>query len=758
MNDESRAHGPASEGATDNITIAHGFAELLGILDYRPGEHISINWQEPGREFRSRIVPADQVCPGELMKLPSISDKWFGVNPTSARRGRGRADKVTRLVALFADLDDKIGDRRQITAINNRITEILGAGPSAVVHSGHGIHPYWPIADGDITGDFTTDRAAGLLALFGVLVTAAAAEVGADTPDPVFDLTRVLRIPHGFNWKDPKSRVEVRLHIPAVETAGRPLTVADATERLTAWKAQQPAKPAPSPRPSTGPGIAPAGADHPWVKKAWDSELAELAACPEGGGKHKSRQKHLLHTATNLACWECIDRDQLRAALEAASIANGYANDPDQTVDATIARGFAYADTREPNIIPAGWSVGNTDFDGDAGPADDGSAHDGRPIDGAELLDRIDTYLARFVIYPSDHYRHLHTLWIAHTHLMDCWDSTPRIAFLSPEPGSGKSRALEVTEPLVPRPVHAVNTTPAYLFRKVADPAGKPTILYDEIDTVFGPKAKDNEDIRGMLNAGHRKGAVAGRCVVKGKQIETEELDAYCAVALAGLNDLPDTIMTRSVVVRMKPRSATEKVEPWRHRINTPEAEELRSELEMWAAAVRQQASDYWPEMPPGVADRVADVAEALLSVADVAGGKWPETSRVAVVAAVADLRRKEPTIGVRLLGDIRSYFSTAGTVAATSVELSTKLKEMEEAPWGTFELDPRQLARRLAKYGLEPKNLKQPDGKVRKGYRRTDFADAWERYLPPASLPPDLAATSATSATSDGFGIDAPF
>ena len=66
----------------------------------------------------------------------------------------------------------------------------------------------------------------------------------------------------------------------------------------------------------------------------------------------------------------------------------------------------------------------------------------------------------------------------------------------------------------MPRPAHAVNTTPAYLFRKVSDEAGPPTILYDEIDTVFGPKAKDNEDVRGMLNAGHRRGATAGRGVV----------------------------------------------------------------------------------------------------------------------------------------------------------------------------------------------------------------------------------------------------
>jgi hypothetical protein len=112
----------------------------------------------------------------------------------------------------------------------------------------------------------------------------------------------------------------------------------------------------------------------------------------------------------------------------------------------------------------------------------------------AELLDDIKEFLARFVVYPSQYELTAHVLWIAHAWLMDCWESTPRIAFLSPEPSSGKSRALEVTEPLVPRPVHSVNTSPAYLFRKVSDSAGPPTILYDEIDTVFGPKAKDNED------------------------------------------------------------------------------------------------------------------------------------------------------------------------------------------------------------------------------------------------------------------------
>ena len=217
-------------------------------------------------------------------------------------------------------------------------------------------------------------------------------------------------------------------------------------------------------------------------------------------------------------------------------------------------------------------------------------------MQGAAILGDVEAFLARFVAYPSEAARVAHVLWIAHTWFMDAWDSTPRIAFLSPEPGSGKTRALEVTEPLVPRPVHAVNATPAYLFRKVSDEAGPPTILYDEIDTVFGPKAKDNEDIRGMLNAGHRKGAIAGRCVVRGKIVETEELPAYCAVALAGLDDLPDTIMTRSVVVRMRRRAPDERVEPWRapgQRRRGPTRS--RDRLADWADGRRAAAIDAGP-------------------------------------------------------------------------------------------------------------------------------------------------------------------
>ena len=189
---------------------------------------------------------------------------------------------------------------------------------------------------------------------------------------------------------------------------------------------------------------------------------------------------------------------------------------------------------------------------------------------------------------------------------MDRWDSTPRLCFLSPEPASGKSRALEISELLVPRPVLAVNVSPAYLFRKVAAEEGLPTILFDEVDTVFGPKAKENEEIRGLLNAGHRRGGIAGRCAVQGKTVVTEEIPAYAAVALAGLGNLPDTIMSRAVIIRMRRRAAAEQVEAFRRRLHLPEGERLREQIESWASVQPEQIQWHQLELPLEVQDRAA--------------------------------------------------------------------------------------------------------------------------------------------------------
>jgi putative DNA primase/helicase len=81
-----------------------------------------------------------------------------------------------------------------------------------------------------------------------------------------------------------------------------------------------------------------------------------------------------------------------------------------------------------------------------------------------------------------------------------------------------------------------------------ASKCGKPTLLIDEADT-FLP---ENEELRGILNAGHRCGAAAVRLV--GDNHEARSFATYAPVAIALIGKLPDTLADRSVHVSLRRR------------------------------------------------------------------------------------------------------------------------------------------------------------------------------------------------------------
>jgi len=368
-------------------------------------------------------------------------------------------------------------------------------------------------------------------------------------------------------------------------------------------------------------------------------------------------------------------------------------------------------------------------------------------IDGAELLDRVRDYACRFICYPSETACIGHVLWAAHTHLMDAWFSTPRLAVLSPEPGSGKSRVLEITALLVPNPALLVISSAPYILRKVADQDNRPTILYDEADTIFGPKARGNEDLRGMINAGYRKGATVGRCFTEKGKVLTQDFATYAAVALCGLGDLPDTIMSRSIIMRMRRRGQGEKVEAFRPQLDEQAAFVLHDELAAWAASVFSLAETAQPVLPDGIVDRNADVWGPLLTVAELAGGRWPDLARQAAIEMVQSAKVNErPSLSVQLLADIRNCFGYKDRLS--TADLLAKLLADEEAPWGDMrgkKITPRKLAELLRPYGIHSSTIRIADGSTPKGYKREAFHDAWKRYLPA----PEPHATSATDATS---------
>jgi len=351
---------------------------------------------------------------------------------------------------------------------------------------------------------------------------------------------------------------------------------------------------------------------------------------------------------------------------------------------------------------------------------------------GDSVLDAIEAFVQEYVVCPNQECLFAIALWIVHTHLMDRWDSTPRLAALSPEPGSGKTRLLEILELLVLRPVLNVGSTSAYLFRKISSDEGPPTILYDEIDTIFGPKAGPHEEIRALINAGHKRGAMAGRVVKKGNNFELEELPAYCAVAVAGLGYLPDTILTRSIVIKMRKRHSNENVKAYRRRAVEKQASELRERITVFAESFPEEITD-WPDLPENIEDRAADVWEPLITIADHAGGDWPSKARVSAVTHVAQSTEQAASLGVQLLTDIKEIFSVRASHTIKSNDLISALWEIEESPWADFKvrgLTTRDLARMLGNYGIKP-SVNRVGPTTARGYSSYDFHDAWSRYCP---------------------------
>ncbi|HZM83025.1 MAG TPA: DUF3631 domain-containing protein [Candidatus Limnocylindrales bacterium] len=345
-------------------------------------------------------------------------------------------------------------------------------------------------------------------------------------------------------------------------------------------------------------------------------------------------------------------------------------------------------------------------------------------IDGSALLDRLRETIRCYVILPSTEALDAVTLWVAATHAITAWACAPRLVIRAPEKRCGKSRLLDLAEAASHNPLMTVNTSPAAIIRSISND-NPPTLLIDEYDTIF-TKAGDNEDLRGLINAGFQRNRPARRYDPNTRQVEN--LETFAMVGMAGIGAAPDTIEDRAVVIHMRRRAKDrEKVQPWRIMRDRPKVEAIGNELNAWLAPHLDQLRDTVPVMP--VEDRDADTWEPLIAIADLAGGEWPIRARTAAVALTGAREETAMTSDrIRLLADCRTIFTTAGHQAETlpTTHIIEQLKAMDESPW--LDLSPHKLGGLLRDFGIKSDTIRFPTGQA-KGYRRADFADAWDRY-----------------------------
>src|SRR5690349_9877363 len=174
------------------------------------------------------------------------------------------------------------------------------------------------------------------------------------------------------------------------------------------------------------------------------------------------------------------------------------------------------------------------------------------PADGAQLLADLHAALTRYVILPSPEAAVAVALWIAASHAQAAWAHAPRLVIRAPEKRCGKSRLLDIVEGTCHAPLITVNASPAAVYRAIGT-GTPPTLLVDEADTIFGGKNADaNEDLRGLLNAGHQRNRPAIRWDAGTRSLET--IPTFAMAALAGIGAMPDTIEDRTVVIKVRRR------------------------------------------------------------------------------------------------------------------------------------------------------------------------------------------------------------
>jgi hypothetical protein len=154
--------------------------------------------------------------------------------------------------------------------------------------------------------------------------------------------------------------------------------------------------------------------------------------------------------------------------------------------------------------------------------------------------------------------------------------------------------------------------------------------------------------------------------------------------------------------------------------------------------------------MPDGAFNRLADNWRPLLAVAELAGGGWPARAREAFRLLTATSDMDAQGLGAMLLTDIREVFGREGQGRLTSRALADALGEFEGRPWAEFgksrrPISPNQLATQLKKFGVAPRMMHIPgEEKNKRGYDVADFAEVFERFLPPPPTPSEPPAEAA--------------
>jgi hypothetical protein len=275
-----------------------------------------------------------------------------------------------------------------------------------------------------------------------------------------------------------------------------------------------------------------------------------------------------------------------------------------------------------------------------------------------------------------------------------------------------------------------------------------PTLLIDEIDSVFRKNSEEGEATRAFANTGYRATGFYGITEGDSKKTPTK-FKTFAPMALAGKGEvLPESVMTRAVIIRLQRRMGNEYIEDFLTDLVAFEAEELREELLGWSDYCAQDISTLNPDLP--VRDRDREVWLPLFIVAHLADEAWIKRAEIAL-ANIQEAKSDNTLPRERqLLSDIWKIFQGQEREKIKSAAIILGLIEMHDSEWDTYNfgkpINERALAKKLRTYGIKPAQIRFENGQGAKGYYRSEVESAVKRYLEPSM--PAISETTETPET----------
>ncbi|MGQ9697160.1 MAG: toprim domain-containing protein [Armatimonadota bacterium] len=290
---------------------------------------------------------------------------------------------------------------------------------------------------------------------------------------------------------------------------------------------------------------------------------------------------------------------------------------------------------------------------------------DTEPVDSAELYRELRGVFTQFMWYPDEYVYDVLALWVMMSYVYMVFDAVPYLA-LTGTKEAGKTRTLELLAALAFNAMKVSSISAASLYRTIE--LTRSVVLFDEGDVIAITQRKQEgvDDRLAAILDGYKWQGHVVRCDREG--VEIRLFSTYAPKAFASMFGLPDTVVSRAIVVNNMRHPVNVKLGTLVFAREERRFQVLCNKLYCWGlenalkiAGVREQVD----EDMLGVRDREFELWHPLYCIALVAGcdatnniTSWAEANlnakhateqetslTVALIQACWQLLDEEPTM-----------------------------------------------------------------------------------------------------------------